>query len=110
MVHHLNHIPVMTPAPLSLTVTSATTHDFTGSASQAYGSGGIKQVGPLAFAMWAGNAANGDEIVNAQDRLIVKFNLGAVGYNVADLNRDGSVGPEDAALVRAATGNESTLP
>ena len=110
VVHHLNHLPVMTSGAQLLTVTSASTYDFTGSASQAYGIGGMKQVGPAAFAMWAGNAANGDGLVNAEDRLIVKFNLGAVGYNVADLNRDGSVGPDDAALVRAATGTETTLP
>ncbi len=100
VVHHRNHLSVMSTGPLSLNVPNKLFYDFSDQVGRAYSTGPapLKQLASGVFGMLAGDA-NADGAVDAIDYNSEWFpNNGTSGiYPLnADLNLDGSVNTTDA--------------
>jgi hypothetical protein len=112
VIHHRNHLAVMSANPMALSSTS-TEYDFTTAQASAYSQGadGLKAVGTK-FGMFAGNG-NGDGTINATDRNAVwRVQNGSInGYYSGDFNLDGNVNATDRnAFWRLNNGTLSQVP
>jgi hypothetical protein len=96
VIHHRNHLGVMTRNPVDLAVATSI-FDFTVSLSQTYGLDAMVSVGSK-FAVPAGDA-NGSGIVTAADANEVFSNLNELGYQEEDINLTGIVTAADANIV-----------
>ncbi len=108
VVHHRNHLAVMSGVALSLTVREAA-NDFTSSATSAYGAHGIKQLAVGAFGMFAADA-NGSGDVSILDRATWRTQNSMTGYLEADFNLTGDVSILDRALWRWNNSLTSQVP
>ncbi len=99
VVRHRNHLEVWTPSALALTrtTTSFASYDFSTAATQAYGTGALKQVG-AAFVSWAGDV-NQDGVVDFLDRNLTWNNRTQTGYLSTDCNGDNLTDASDDAIV-----------
>jgi hypothetical protein len=109
VLHHRNHLPVMSAAPVSLTTGSSNLYDFTSSSSQFYGTGGAKDLGSGEWGMMMGDA-NATGWVNSADYLRVKIDLGSGGYYFGDCNLNGLVDTDDYLMVKPNIGKETLVP
>jgi hypothetical protein len=66
VVHHRNHLSIMSASALPLNAASAV-YDFTTAQSQAYGTAATKELEPEVYGMIAGDA-NADGVINHVDR------------------------------------------
>ena len=96
VVHHRNHLAIMTSASVALTPTAATPYDFTASQS-AYGINALKQIGTK-FVIYAGD---GDQsgVVTVSDANAVLGDLLLSGYFLNDCNLSGIVTAADVNIV-----------
>jgi len=89
VVHHRNHLPVMSVGPVSLTG-SGLTYDFTSGPGQAYGSGAMADLGGGAYGLVAGDADHNGQVQNRDKNEIWDAQVGRSGYALAsDFNLDG---------------------
>ncbi len=113
LIHHRNHILVMSAAAITLYSHTTVYYDFTLAASQYYGQGG-KSLGSGVYAIPCGDF-NNDGNITSRDyvawykRMITSP---AVGYHDEDVNGDGNVNNDDFLLWRnnARAGVRSTVP
>lgn len=66
VVHHHNHLSIMSASAISMDATSAL-YDFTTAQTQAFGTNPMKEISTGKFALYAGES-NGDGTVDAQDK------------------------------------------
>ncbi|MBM2841746.1 MAG: hypothetical protein HW412_2274 [Bacteroidetes bacterium] len=113
VVRHRNHIAVMCTTAQRLDgSTSPTAIDFWSSLDKAYGTNPtilVDSSPTTVYAMYSGEV-NGNGLINAADRTIVKNNTGVSGYNVADLNLNALVNAADRTIVKNNTGIQSQVP
>jgi hypothetical protein len=88
----LHRNAVQTWSALPVTLSSSTSYDFTSGAGQAYGSNQV-EVEPGVWALYSGDIAPQDEVVDFFDLLVMDNDLTnfAVGYYATDLTGDGVV-------------------
>ena len=99
VVRHRNHLEVWSSAPVAMTrtTTSFSTYNFSTSASQAFGTSALIQVGSV-FAAWAGDV-NQDGVIDFLDRNLTWNNRTQTGYLFTDCNGDNVTNTADDALV-----------
>ncbi len=93
VVHHRNHLAIMSANPLAQTG-GIYTYDFTAANSQAWGVDAQKQLGDSIFGMFSADA-NADGIINLEDKTEWESNAGNQGYKNPDMNLDGQVDNQD---------------
>lgn len=95
VIHHRNHLSVMSSAPLSLSGNTYS-YDFTDAITKAYGgAAGYKQIGSGVYGMVAGDIdADGAVGVTDFNLWALRFGLTNV-FNAADADLDGQVGASD---------------
>jgi hypothetical protein len=99
-VKHRNSIPTWSAMPILLSSSaSATSYNFTTSASQAYG-GNMVEVEPGVWAIYSGDISQ-DENIDLSDYSIYETDAGnfLFGYQGSDVNGDGSVDLLDATTL-----------
>ncbi len=92
VVHHRNHLAVMSADPL-IKIGDVYSYDFTTGAGQAFSSG-QKDIGNNNFVMISADG-NLDGMVDANDKLLWEQQLGTQGYKSADFNMNGQVNNQD---------------
>ncbi|MBI5471261.1 MAG: hypothetical protein HY961_02845, partial [Ignavibacteriae bacterium] len=107
VVHHRNHLSVMSASLLALSPSSAL-YNFTSAATQAYGSG-IKQLEAGVWGLYAGDG-NRSAIVTASDANDVFGALNVTGYNANDINLSGIVTASDANTIFENLNKSSRVP
>jgi hypothetical protein len=96
VIHHRNHLSVMSALPLSLSSTTEF-YDFISAQSSAYGTNPMKLVGTT-YCMYAGDG-DGSGGINASDRnLIWRPQNGSLGYLSGDFDLSGGVNATDRNL------------
>ncbi len=111
VVHHRNHLAVMSAVKVSLSGgTSPVAYDFSTGQGQAFGSNPLRAVGTR-FAMPGGDG-NGDGGIDALDRnLVWRVQNGTNGYFAGDFNLDGGVDALDLNLIwRPDNGTATQVP
>ena len=97
---HRNHLAVMSPATISIPCSvSGLTHDFSASASSAYGTNPQENLATGVYGLWSGDVnANGQVKYNgsANDRMLIYTRIGSLtgvmsGYYPEDVNMNGQV-------------------
>lgn len=90
VIKHRNHIETWSANPVAFNGTFAF-HDFTWSASQAYGNN-LVEIEPGYFALYSGDL-NADENVDLLDLGVIENDINnfAFGYYASDMNGDGNV-------------------
>jgi hypothetical protein len=111
VVHHRNHLPVMTSSTIGLSASSVTQYDFTTGVGQAYGTNALADLkgDGSVFGMFAGDA-NASDGVNSTDYLAVKNEINTSGYQMGDVNLSGLVNSTDYLIVKPNIGNNSQVP
>jgi hypothetical protein len=102
VVHHRNHLAVMSASAVGLSEASAL-YDFTASSGSFFGgNAGAVQVKAGVWAMVGGNADKGDQDIFPSDAAIVRTGIlaGDSGYIQGDIDMDGDVFPSDYAITR----------
>jgi len=97
VIHHRNHLAVMSANSVALSGSSSL-YDFTTSQAQAYG-GGMKDLGGGSYGMWAGDVTGDGQIKyigSGNDRAPIFSLIGSLlgtvnGYYKEDVNMDGVV-------------------
>jgi hypothetical protein len=110
VVHHRNHLPVMSSVMMPIGAGSSL-YDFTTSASQAYGTGALVDLGSGSgpFGMFAGDSdQNGG--VGASDLVSVRQKIGSDLYEIDDVDMNGGVGASDLVAIRPNIGQVSQIP
>ncbi len=97
VVHHRNHLAVMSANAQALSEGSSTLYNFTTGSGQFYGTGGAKDLGSGVWGMYGGEG-NYSGIVSIADRNAAISERDAVGYNDRDYNLSGIVTISDANL------------
>ncbi len=110
VIHHRNHIPVMSKQALSLG-TSNSTFDFSdwSSGQQSYGTNPMKQLAAGVYGMFAGDANSSGDI-SILDRSIWRTQNSLTEYLGADFNLSGDVSILDRALWRQNNSITSQVP
>jgi len=93
VIHHRNHLSVMTTSSISLTSGSSTEYDFTTALSQYYG-GEAKLLASGVYGIYSGDS-NQDGNVTVSDNNLVMDNRNDQGYEDGDSNIDGNVTVSD---------------
>jgi hypothetical protein len=114
VIHHRNHLCVMSAAPVSLNESSPL-YDFTTGSDKYHGTtGAAKDLGSGAWGMVGGNGDNADQDCFSSDLAIARSGIlgGLAGYELGDCNMDGDVFPDDYALskVNVLDGRSSFVP
>ncbi len=97
VIHHRNHLSVMSSSAVSLSNTGSTLYDFTTGSSQYYGTGGARDLGSRVWGMYGGEG-NGSGIMTVADYNAALAERDVVGYNDRDYNLSGIVSINDANL------------
>jgi len=109
VVHHRNHLAIMSSATISLNSSAPYTYDFTTSQAQAYGTNPMKELAEGVFGMYAGDAdASGD--VAALDRTATWNARNQTGYLDADVDLSGDVGALDRSLTWNSRNTSTKVP
>jgi hypothetical protein len=107
-LYHRNHLTIMSSNALSLGTTT-TTHDFSTSQSQAFGSQPMNALETGVFGMVAGDA-NRSAIITAADANDVFAALNLTGYLFSDVNMSGVVTASDANRIFGNLNRASEVP
>lgn len=102
VVHHRNHLSVMSAYAVQRTDSCSLVYDFTTNAASAYTQFmvALKQYTHACWVVPGGDAdANG--VINAADRVLVRSSSGSTGYLSADVSMDGVVNAVDRVLARS---------
>jgi hypothetical protein len=97
ILHHRNHLSVMSSSVVTFSSGSSSIYDFTIGGGQFYGTGGAKDLGAGVWGMHGGEG-NNSGIVTIADRNAALTERDAVGYNERDYNLSGIVTISDANL------------
>ncbi len=97
VVHHRNHLSVMSSTLVPLSNESISSYDFSTAISQYYGTGSAKEISPGVWGMHGGEG-NYSGIITIADRDAAISERDAVGYNDRDYNLSGIVTISDANL------------
>ena len=90
VIKHRNHLGIISANPLTESV-GVYSYDFTQNADNTFGEEwGVKELPNGRWGMIAGDA-NGDQIIDDNDRILWQNQAGTQGYNPSDLNLDGQV-------------------
>ena len=110
VIHHRNHIPVMSRTALSLQGGNSTLYDFTTDENKFYGgSAGVKELASGVWGMIAGYAVK-DGGIYTEDYQKYKIDQGKESYIVTDFNMDGGVYGEDYTIYQINQGAETEVP
>jgi len=94
VIHHRNHLAIMSANPLTETG-GVYTYDFTTSIDQVYGeNAGYKSIAPGIYGM-AGGDADANGTVDITDKIMWGIYGGAKGYLPEDMNFDGEINNPD---------------
>ena len=107
VVHHRNHLSIMTSGSVALTNATASPYNFTTSQS-AYGANAMKQIGQK-FVMYAGDANQSRSILTS-DANAVFDGISSSGYILSDCNLSGIVSASDAGIVFGNLNRSSQVP
>jgi hypothetical protein len=98
VIHHRNHLPVMSNFPLTK-VNGEYVYNFSSASSQNYGNtNAVVQLDVLEPPVWGmiGGDANADGLINTNDGIQAWYlQVGGNGYLSSDANLDGQVGNQD---------------
>jgi hypothetical protein len=110
VIHHRNHLAIMSAAPVQLSLTSVL-YDFTNAMNKAYGQNPMTQLAQGVFGMIAADG-NSDGSVNIDDRDGVWLvENGNMGYLNGDFNLNGGVTVHDVnQLWNINNGAETQVP
>jgi hypothetical protein len=97
VLHHRNHLSVMSASAVTLSGGSSTLYDFSTGSGQFYGTAGAIDLGSGVWGMYGGEG-NYSGIVTIADRNAAIAERDAVGYNDRDYNLSGIVTISDANL------------
>ncbi len=97
VIHHRNHLSVMSASAVGLSSSSSNLYDFSTGSGQFYGTGGAKDLGSGVWGM-CGGEGNYSGIITIADRNAALTERDAVGYNDRDYNLSGIVTISDANL------------
>jgi hypothetical protein len=95
VIHHRNHLSVMTPSAVTLSQ-SSTLYDFSTGLTQYFG-GSAKALGGGRFGMYGGDYSS-DGFLDAADFIGPDNDVFLTGYRKSDLNLDGFVDVSDFAF------------
>lgn len=110
VVHHRNHLPIMSAMPLFLNET-VSTFNFTTDQTQAYGNDTMVEISPGTFAFPAGNGLPDDSISTEDINSVWGPEAGTAGYRQGDFNLNGEVQNNDKNLYwKIARGKTSGIP
>lgn len=107
VVHHRNHLSIMTSGSVALSNATPSPYNFTTSQS-AYGTNAMKQLGSK-FVMYAGDA-NQSRIIMTSDANAVLDGISLSGYILSDCNLSGIVSASDANIVFGNLNRASQVP
>jgi hypothetical protein len=94
IVHHRNHLAVMSATNQALNGSSALSYDFTLIKSQTYGNDAAALDGGY-FGLYAGDASGNGQVQNNDKNDYWKVQVGMAGYKDADFNCNGQVQNDD---------------
>lgn len=108
VVHHRNHIPVMSAAPVAVGAVPVE-YDFTTAAAQCYG-GDAASLGGGRYGLYAGDVdVNGG--IGASDLASTRSAIGVLHtYAATDADLNGGVGATDLAIIRVNVGRLTSVP
>ena len=109
VLHHRNHLSVMSSSAVAFSVTSTASYDFTTGSSQFYGSNGAADLGGGVWGMIAGDAEN-DGSVDAADRNATWNDRNITGYRDSDVDLDGVVDAADRNITWNNRNKTSQVP
>ncbi len=110
VVHHRNHLSVMSANPVSLSNSAIASYDFTTGSGQFYGSNGAVDLGNGVWGMIAGNAENTNSTVDAADRNATWNDRNKTGYENSDVDLNGVVDASDRNLTWNNRNKTSAVP
>ena len=110
VIHHRNHLAIISANPVSLTGENYT-YDFSTASGQAYGTSSQKQLATGTWGMYCGDA-NGSGLIGNDDLTPAwKSNAGKTGYYPADLNFNRHVNnPDKDSFWRLNFGKGTNVP
>jgi hypothetical protein len=97
VVHHRNHLPVMSAAAQSLSYSSSL-FDFTLDLNNAYGSNSMVSLPGGVFGLWGGDA-DASGLIDGIDRTVTWDNRNLNGYQNSDCVLSGTVDANDRSIV-----------
>ena len=110
LINHRNHLPVMSRNPNNLLRESTLFYSFTSSSDQYYGTEAAIDLGDGIWGMFAGNAYNIVDIINAFDYSMVKSNFALQGYLNTDIDFNGFVNAFDYSITKGNFAKSSKVP
>ncbi len=108
VVHHRNHLPIMSKNLVPLGPNSIL-YDFTNSIDKAYGTNSMVLLSPGKYGAFAGDDDSNNS-VNVLDYGIVANNLLLTGYRSGDTNMDGTINVLDYGLIASNIFRHSNVP
>lgn len=111
VVHHRNHLSVMSSVIRNFYgVEPVNAVDFTQSASSAFGTNALKQVGTR-FVLVSGDANNNGQVATSDINNVIRPSIGQSGYRNGDTNLNGQVTNSDINLyVKPNVGRGTQVP
>ncbi len=94
VVHHRNHLSIMSANLITFTNNSTYVYDFTSGIDKYYGNGGAVELANGVWGMWSGDA-DGSGTVDASDRNSTWNNRNITGYLKSDVSLNGVVDAAD---------------
>jgi len=108
VIRHRNHLDVMSGTTQFCQQGDYVLYDFTENLDMFYQSN-ARVLESGVYGMFAGDA-NGTEITNSGDYLVVKTNNGSEGYYMEDCNMTGVVNSADYLVIKSNSGEISSVP
>jgi hypothetical protein len=99
VISHRNHLKLMSSSPINLVTNGDGSTDLTNLAD-VYGGGAAILTGTSAVGMYAGNARNNNQEVNAGDQYDVISQFLQTGYRLTDVNLSGESNALDIDITR----------
>jgi hypothetical protein len=110
VVHHRNHLSIMTKDPIYLSE-SFELYDFTTSLDKAYGNQPMKQLAGGKFGLYAADGNANGNINRADNKNIWRKQNGSVGYKNGDYDMNGGVNIRDKnAVYKPNKGKNTGVP
>lgn len=110
IVHHRNHLPIMSSMPIQLSDKSIVFYDFTTSSSSAFGYSPLAESPMGTWSLKGGNYSSNTHIQLSDIELFWKAQNGLQGYHNSDGNLDGLVDETDLILWRKYIFSSSQIP
>ncbi|MEM1093321.1 MAG: LamG domain-containing protein [Bacteroidota bacterium] len=95
VIHHRNHLPIMSANPVAFTGSRPSAVDFSSAMNRAYGTQPLVQLGPSLYGMLTGDANGNGQVQNDDKNEVWQQQVGTAGYLRADFNLNGQVQNDD---------------